>query len=87
MFLHLGGDYSVRVGDVISIHDYGLMKKTEAGINFLRKREKAIRNISEGRPKSVVVTNENIYLANLSPATLKKRAGLFEKGLLEHMRQ
>ncbi len=87
MFLHLGGDYSVRVGDVISIHDYGLMKKTDAGKYFLKKREKAIRNISEGPPKSVVVTNENIYLSNLSPATLKKRAGSFEKGLLEYLRQ
>ena len=75
MFLHIGGDYSVRVGEVISIYDYEAMKKSEPGRAFLKKREKTLRDISDGRPKSAVVTDRNIYLSALSPGTLKKRAG------------
>ena len=49
MFLHLGGDYSVRAGEVISIHDYEAMNKTETGKAFLQKRKKYIRDVSDGR--------------------------------------
>ena len=80
MFLHLGGDYSVRAGEVISIHDYEAMNKTETGKAFLQKRKKYIRDVSDGRSKSVVVTDGNIYLSALSPSTLKKRAGAFAEG-------
>ncbi|MBP5199702.1 MAG: DUF370 domain-containing protein [Schwartzia sp.] len=82
MFLHLGGDYSVRAGEVISIHDYEAMNKTETGKAFLQKRKKYIRDVSDGRSKSVVVTDGNIYLSALSPGTLKKRAGAFAEGFL-----
>ena len=75
MFLHIGGDFSVRLGEVISIHDYEFMKRSESGQAFLQKKKKALRDISDGRPKAVVITEGKIYLSALSPGTLKKRAG------------
>ncbi len=79
VFLHIGGDFSVRVGEILSIYDYDAMKASEAGRAFLRKRERTLVDISDGRPKSAVVTDRNIYLSALSPGTLKKRAEEREK--------
>ena len=75
MFLHLGDDYSVRVGEVISVHDYQRLFNTEAGRKFLSDSKKVIEDVSGGKPKSVVVTDHKIYFSKLSPDTLKKRAG------------
>ena len=74
VFLHIGGDFSVRVGEIVSIYDYDAMKQSEIGRAFLKKRERTIVDISDGRPKSAVVTEKNIYLSAISPFTLKKRA-------------
>ncbi|MBQ8699361.1 MAG: DUF370 domain-containing protein [Schwartzia sp.] len=74
MYLHLGGDFSVHISDVLSIHDYEKMKKTETGKKFLLNRKNATTDFSGGKPKSVVVTDRAIYLSVLSPMTLKKRA-------------
>ena len=63
VFLHIGGDFSVRVGEILSIYDYDAMKASEAGRAFLRKRERTLVDISDGRPKSAVVTDRNIYLS------------------------
>ena len=83
MFLHLGGEYSVRTDEVVSIHDYDSMNRTETGKAFLQKRKKYIRDVSDGHSKSVVVTDEKIYFSALSPVTLKKRAGTSAKGFLD----
>ncbi len=84
MFLHLGGDCSVLIGDVISIHDYKQLKSSEEGKAFLKKREK-IR--IGGKIKSAVVTDQGIYLSVLSPETLKKRADSFLDGLSLYRRK
>ena len=74
MFLHLGDDFSIRVGEVISVHDYQCLYKAEAGRKFLSDSKKNIEDVSGGKPKSVVVTDHKIYLSKLSTGTLKKRA-------------
>ena len=74
MFLHIGGDFSVRFADIISIHDYDSMRKSEDGNAFFSKRKKDLKDFSGGRPKSAVVTDKSIYLSALSPNTLKRRA-------------
>ena len=81
MFLHLGDDFSVRVGEVISVHDYHILIGAEIGREFLSNAKKIIVDVSDGKPKSVVVTDHKIYLSKLSPGTLKKRAGDFGFGM------
>ena len=65
MFLHLGSDFFVCVSEVISVQDYKCLTETEA-------KEKT-ENVSDGKIKSVVVTDNKIYFSKLSPGTLKKR--------------
>lgn len=78
MFLHLGGDTVIPLKSVIAIGD---LKFSRSPINdeFLRnmREENMIIDISEGNPKSFVVTDKVVYLAAISSLTLKKRAGYF----------
>lgn len=75
MFLHLGADIVVALGNVISINDY---KSFRSVVNreFIKKMrmKKNIVDISENTPKSFVVTNSKVYLSAISSLTLKKRA-------------
>ncbi|MBR1636161.1 MAG: DUF370 domain-containing protein [Lachnospiraceae bacterium] len=73
MFLHLGGDFSVRAGDVISVHEYEFLMGSQVGQEFLKGAKNRMEDVSDGKPKSVVVTDHKIYFSKLSPGTLKKR--------------
>ncbi len=81
MFLHLGDDFSIRIGEVISVHDYQRLSNTEDGRKFWSDKKKTVEDVSGGKPKSVVVTDRKIYISKLSPGTLKKRAGDFGFGM------
>ena len=74
MFLHLGDNFSIRLSEVVSVHEYERMAATKAGQDFLSGAKEFLEDVSGGRAKSVVVTRHRIYLSRLSPGTLKKRA-------------
>ncbi|MFP3394402.1 DUF370 domain-containing protein, partial [Brevibacillus sp. SIMBA_076] len=40
----------------------------------LKKQEEQIISLSQGTPKSIVVTTKSVYYSPLSSSTLKKRA-------------
>ncbi len=83
MFLHLGQDVVVRQKDVIGIFDLEnatLEKETRA---FLAKatKEGRVINVSPEMPKSFVLCRDEkgkeiVYIAQISPKTLKKRTGI-----------
>jgi len=76
MFLHLGANTVIPLKNVISIAD---IKSVKAGIDneFLKTVRKAnkVIDVSEGNPKSFVVTDDYTYYSAISSMTLKKRAG------------
>ena len=83
MYLHLGQDFIVNTRDVIGVFD--LDTATDAGQKakitdeFLRhaQQEGAVVDVSGSMPKSFLVTDfpdETIYISQLSPVALKKRA-------------
>lgn len=75
MFLHLGADIVVALGDVISINDYRSFHSVVNREFIKRMRmKKNIVDISENTPKSFVVTHSKVYLSGISSLTLKKRA-------------
>lgn len=79
MFLHLGDDVSVSIGDIVAIYDFSLFAD---GVNkkfFERYEKKGLvkSNLPDGKkPRSAVVTDEGIYLSLISSATLQKRAAM-----------
>lgn len=81
MILHLGNDCTVRDRDVVGVFD---MENTTIGQEtrrFLADAEKGGRvvDVTAELPRSFIVCaekdgSETVYLSQISPATLKKRA-------------
>ena len=81
MILHLGRDCTVRDRDIVGVFD---MENTTIGQEtrrFLADAEKGGRvvDVTAELPRSFVVCvekdgSETVYLSQISPATLKKRA-------------
>lgn len=80
MYLHLGNDTIIRKDDIIGIFDLENSTLSQRTREFLSQAEKngRIVNVSEELPKSFVLCRENdmekIYICQLSPVTLIKRA-------------
>ena len=80
MYLHLGQNVVIPEADVIGIFDLDNTTGSKKTREFLNDAEKAKRviNVSDELPRSFIVSNnENeitVYLSQLSPQTLLKRA-------------
>ncbi|MBQ8134833.1 MAG: DUF370 domain-containing protein [Clostridia bacterium] len=80
MYLHIGGDTVVNTGDIIGIFDMDQSTVSYKTREFLSEAQKngEIINVSYELPRSFVLCRENnqckIYICQLSPVTLMKRA-------------
>ena len=83
MYLHLGQSVMVPSGDVIGVFDLDNTTSSHITRAYLNRAEQSgqIINISEDIPKSFVVCESggtvNIYLSQLSSATLLRRSESF----------
>ena len=74
MFLHIGADTVVRMKDIIAVFDIKA-GKTPIEESFIKNIAKnSIVDISEGYPKSFIITDKKVYLSAISSVTIKKRA-------------
>ena len=83
MYLHLGEDVVVRRREIIGIFDMDNTTVSPHTRSFLKKAEKKkqVDYVSMDLPKSFVVCaprtrrrEQRVFIAQVSPATLKKRA-------------
>jgi len=83
MFIHIGQDVVITAKEVVSINDLHTTS-SEATKEFLEmaKEEGFIKDISNGNPKSFIITSKQVYLSPISSLTIKKRAN-FLKSLTE----
>lgn len=72
MYLHIGEEVMVRASNIIAILDRRLLK-TDWQSSLPKGAAQSIRNISKHDVKSVVITEEIIFLSPLASTTLKKR--------------
>lgn len=66
MYIHIGEDHMVRAKDIVAIID-----RESAGAGGFLEPGKSL-NLSKGPFKSVVITEEKIFLSPLASGTLKK---------------
>lgn len=82
MYLHLGCDVIVNEKDVIGVFDIENTSVSKITKQFLSNAEKTsdIINVSLEMPKSYIICEKNkkktIYISQISPATLRKRANI-----------
>lgn len=80
MYLHIGGDTSIRTDEIIGIFDLDSSTVSRRTRDFLSRCEKEgkVINVSYDLPKSFIICRENednkIYICQLSPSTLIKRS-------------
>ena len=74
MFLHIGNDTVVPVGDIIAICDYRIFCSGPnlEWLEFMRERD-AVQDAG-GATKSLIVADGMAYLSAIAPHTLKQRA-------------
>ncbi len=78
MYLHIGNNVILNKKDIIFILDYENLKENNIFKEFYTNIDKNnITDISEGKPKSIIITKENDilkgYISNISSTTLGKR--------------
>lgn len=88
MRLHLGEETVVNDRDIIGIFDIentSISKDTKAFLAASQKKERVV-NVSAEMPKSFIVCafckerqGEKIYISQIAPSTLKKRAEADER--------
>ncbi|HLR52722.1 MAG TPA: extracellular matrix/biofilm biosynthesis regulator RemA family protein [Candidatus Avamphibacillus sp.] len=71
MFIHIGDSNVISVNDIISIIDHNLISSSVIMEEMMENRE---YSGPEQDVKSVVITDDLIYLSTLSVSTLEKRA-------------
>ena len=79
MYLHLGQNVVVEEAEIIGIFDMDNTTGSKITRKFLSDAEKAgsVINVSDELPSSFIVSgkeNVTVYLSQLSPQTLYKRA-------------
>ena len=84
MYLHLGGDHTVRTRDILGIFDLDNTSTSRDTREFLRRAEQEGRvvNVSPDLPKSFLVCGSppyTVYICQISAATLKKSSGFLEE--------
>ncbi len=79
-YLHLGKGTLVPTGTIIGVFDLDITSQSHLTRQYLRRAEEAgqVINASEDIPKSFVVCRDGektlVYLSQMAPATLLKRA-------------
>ncbi|WP_096272250.1 extracellular matrix regulator RemB [Paucisalibacillus globulus] len=75
MFIHIGNENVIRSKDIVSIIDYNIISSSTIMDEMMTANQDIIIGPVEDA-KSVVITNDHLYLSTLSVATLKKRASM-----------
>jgi extracellular matrix regulatory protein B len=74
VYIHIGEDLNIRAKDIIMIIDKGSVNSSDAISDFLKHHEEKLINLSKNPFKSVVVTQDKVYLSPIASGTLKKRS-------------
>jgi len=87
MFLHVGGDVEISMKRVIAILDARSSKTGEATREFLAMAygQKRLVDIADGKMKSFVLTEKEIYLSPISSLTLMKRASFLANNVVRNL--
>ena len=80
MYLHLGGDVSVKIKNIVAIMDLETTSVSKITKEFLKIAQKSdsVVNVNEELPKSYVIISDDektkVYISPISSQTLLKRA-------------
>ncbi|HOO55421.1 MAG TPA: DUF370 domain-containing protein [bacterium] len=76
MFLHIGSNVLVKTDDVIGVFNINSLKEDIKGRKFYNeiRQDKEVKDISEGKQSSIILTSDTVYISRISSATLLGRS-------------
>lgn len=74
MYIHIGEDLNIKAKDIIAVLDKEVVQNTERLKEFLHFHKKKILKLSRNPFKSVIITDQYVYLSPIASGTLKKRS-------------
>jgi len=74
VYIHIGEDLNIRAKEIIAILDKGSVSTSDLVDEFLVNHEDKLINLSKNPFKSIVITNDKVYLSPIASGTLKKRS-------------
>ena len=76
MYLDIGGEKALRSKDVIGIFDMDTATQMPATKKYLIRAEKGGNMYpTNDIPRAFILTDDGVYLSQVSPVSLKKRLG------------
>ncbi len=81
MYVHIGGEYAVKIQDIVGIMDLENTSTSRVTRDFLRKKEQEGKVITTSfdLPKSFVVTAACVYITPVTSTTLARRCSMWTK--------
>lgn len=77
MFINLGNNNTLRLRNIISMMDYGVVTSSSIMQKMIALKNKEKKVIGkESTAKSIIITKDFVYYSSLSVPTLKKRSSL-----------
>ncbi len=66
----------LKAESIVAIIDHNSQDLSQENVNFLKakKKQKVTIKVTEDKPKSFVITEDEVYLSPISSHTLKRRA-------------
>ena len=74
LYIHFGEDHNIRGKDIITILDQESAHSSDLIAEFFKHHPDKLINLSKKTYKSVVITDDKIYLSPIASGTLKKRS-------------
>ena len=76
MYVHIGGEYTILSKSIVGLVNLETVPASSTDMNsFLKisEDENILEYVSEEIPRSIVITDERVYVSPLSVSTLYKR--------------
>ena len=76
MFVHIGGEYTILSKSIVGLVNLEAVPASSSDMNaFLKISEddNILEYVSEEIPRSIVITDDRVYVSPLSVSTLNKR--------------
>lgn len=85
MPVFIGGEFSVPAERLVAIVDFAYFAKGEnkAYLDSLAKGGRLVDITENSKPRAVVITDNEAYLSNIQPLTLKRRTDRLRQGICE----
>ncbi|WP_042354591.1 extracellular matrix regulator RemB [Bacillus rubiinfantis] len=73
MYIHIGEDLNIRGKDIIAVLDKESVQDSAIMGEFLLHFQEKLVNLSKNPFKSVIITDQYVYLSPIASGTIKKR--------------